>query len=257
MSFELRDRLVVEADASGVARRAAAMIVDAARAAVAARGVFTIALTGGSSPLELYGLLASEPYRAQIDWSRTEVLFGDERAVPPDDRRSNYGSADKVLLSKVPVPDERVHRMEGERVDLDEAAREYEDEVRGVVPGAMAGGVPVIDVILLGVGGDGHIFSLFPGCPDITEPRGVIVALHDPPMNPAVSRLTMSPLVLDVARAVIVLAFGAGKASALHALLDGPRDPSHTPAQLVARAGERVTILADPAAIAQLDAPPG
>jgi 6-phosphogluconolactonase len=244
---DLPRTLTVDPDPAAVADRAARLVVDAARAAVSARGRFTLALTGGSSPLGLYDRLMAEPYRAALDWRHVEVFCGDERAVPPDDPRSNYGSARAHLLASVPVPAAQVHRMAGERPDLEAVAREYE----GVLC-TVAGPSAALDLVLLGVGADGHIFSLYPGCPQITAPSARVVALRNPPMDPAVDRVTFTPTVLEAAREVIVLAHGAGKAQALAWLFDPTKTAGEVPAKLLARATGRVSILADRAAAGAL-----
>jgi 6-phosphogluconolactonase len=243
----LRDRLRVVEDPAAVAEHAARFIADAAREAVRAHGRFTLALTGGSSPLDTYAKLATPEYRDAIDWSKTHLFWGDERAVPADRAESNYGGAHKRFVANVPIPAGNVHRMQGERADLEAAARDYAVELRATCDrdGTDA---PVLDLLLLGIGGDAHILSLHPGCPAIRGVDADVIALRDPPMNPALSRITFTPRVLDAARSVLVFAHTAAKAAPLKALLDGDDDPMKYPAQLLRRARGRVTILADRAA---------
>lgn len=196
----------------------------------------SLALAGGSTPRPIYEHLAAElPDRDP--WSRIDVFFGDERCVPPGDPASNYRMAKEALLDRVPVGGSQIHRMEGERPDPDEAARAY----AAVLPGR-------IDVLLLGLGDDGHTASLFPGAPSLTETRRRVLAVKSP--KPPFDRLTITPPVILDARLTIMLAAGADKADALARVIDGPYAPGHTPAQL-ARAG---LWIADTGAAARLEA---
>jgi 6-phosphogluconolactonase len=244
---DLRECLMIEPNATAVAERACDALVQACKQAITERGKFSLALTGGSSPLELYTRLAQSPHREAIDWSRVWLFFGDERAVPKDHAQSNYRAANETLISKVPVPGTRVFRMMGERDDLENAAREYEASIRKELTLSDEEAI-VFDVLLLGIGGDAHILSLYPGCPEISRPTAGVVALRDPPMNPRVSRLTLTPGSVRHAREVMVLAHGAGKATALRALLDDPHEPEKIPAHLIREAQGRVSILCDHAA---------
>ena len=246
--MNLREHLQVLDDPTAVAQRAAQFICDAARDAIATRGRFSVALTGGSSPLETYALLAAPAFRDAIDWSRVQLFWGDERAVAPGRAESNYGAANTRLVQHVAIPAGNVHRMEGERSDLEHAASDYAETLRAHCDRTREN-TPVVDLILLGIGGDGHILSLFPGCAEITAPSADVVALRDPPMNPALSRISFTPRTLFAARAVLVFAHTAAKAKPLAALLDGPDDPTKLPARLLRAAHSPVTILADRAAI--------
>jgi 6-phosphogluconolactonase len=241
--MDLARVFTIEPDPSAVANRVAQIIAEAARAAIGTRGKFTLALTGGSSPLGLYDRLAGGDFRDRLDWGRVHWFWGDERAVAPDDPRSNYGVANQRLLQKIPVAPDDVHRMEAERSDLENAACEYESVLRTVAGPGMN-----LDVILLGIGTDGHIFSLYPGCPQIVVPTAPVVALRKPPMDPALDRVTFTPLVLAAARQVIVFAHGEGKSRALAGLLDPAKSESEVPAKMVARVGDRVSIVVDRAA---------
>ncbi len=223
----------------------AMVIADIARDAVAERGSFTVALTGGEGPKPLYRALAQHP---GIAWRRWEVFFGDERAVATDDPWSNYRHADELLLSQVGVNAERVHPMFSMGQDLDEAARAYEATMVGLL-----GTPPVFDLVLLGVGTNGHTLSLFPGCAALDETRRWVVALHEPPMDPAVSRMTLTPSVVWAARHVMLVAHGASKAGPMAAVLQGPDARDRTPAQIVRDARGTVVALMDTAAAARLD----
>src|ERR1700682_478333 len=145
-------------DPQSLAEAAARHVVERAQAAIRERGRFSIALSGGSTPRDLHLRLASPPLRDQIDWARVHVFFGDERCVPPDDERSNFRMADETLLSKVPVPRAQIHRMRGE-LPPEEAAADYERQPRQF----FAADPPRLDLILLGMGDNGHTASLFPG----------------------------------------------------------------------------------------------
>lgn len=244
---DLRKSLRIVDDAGAVAEEASRLVVDAAREAVHAHGRFTLALTGGSSPLDTYAKLATPAYRDAIDWTKTHLVWGDERAVTPDRAESNYGAAHKRLIANVPIPAANVHRMEGERADLESAATEYALQMRSLCDRGESD-APVLDLLLLGIGGDAHILSLFPGCPAIHGMDADVIALRDPPMNPAISRITFTPRVLYAARSVLVFAHTAAKAAPLKAMLDGEDDPMKYPAQLIRRARGRVIIVADRAA---------
>jgi 6-phosphogluconolactonase len=231
-------------DPATLARAAAELFRSVAAVAVGARGQCSVALSGGSTPRAMFQLLAEPPFREAIDWSRLEVFWGDERCVPPDDERSNYRMADEALLSKVPVPADHVYRIRGEAEDLEAAASEYEAEIRRVVP-AWPSGVPAFDLVLLGLGADGHTASLLPGSRLIEETER-LVAVTDI-QREGTTRLTITaPLILK-ARTIAVLVAGQDKAEALHEVLQGAYAPERYPAQLL-RARSDVRWLVDAAA---------
>jgi 6-phosphogluconolactonase len=186
------------------------------------RGSCAIALAGGNTPRPVYALLASPPLVDQVDWARVSVYFGDERAVPPDSPDSNYAMARDTLIDRVPVPPAQVHRMEGERADLEAAAREYERQL----PEAL-------DVLVLGVGPDGHTASIFPGSDAMRETRRRVMPIVGP--KPPPRRLTITPPVIEAARAIVVIATGADKARVIARALDGPEMPRELPIQLARR----------------------
>ena len=236
--------IVVLPDVNAVAREAADRITALAQQAIAARGRFTIALSGGSTPRALFVLLAGDAYRARIDWGRAIVFWSDERCVPPDHADSNYRMAYDTLLSKVPAPEGNVHRLRGE-IDPEQAALAYEQTVRREVP-AGAGGVPVFDLILLGMGPDAHTASLFPGTPAVHERVRLVVANYVPRLN--AHRLTFTPPLINAASRVTFMVAGADKAGALRAVLTGPPDVDAYPAQVVQPAQGQLTWLVDLAA---------
>jgi len=245
-------RLFVVADQTALAKEAAEHCARLAQEAVARAGRFTIALSGGSTPKLLYSLLAAEPYSTSLPWQQTHVFWGDERAVPPGDHDSNFGMAKATLLDRVPIPADRVHRMQAERDDLDLVAREYEAEIArsfGVPPGAEP---PVFDLILLGLGPDGHTASLFPHTEAVRERARWVVRNHVPTLK--TDRVTLTAPILNQASMVLFLVAGADKAPALQAVLEGPADPDRLPAQLIQPTSGRLMWLVDRAAAGMLTA---
>jgi 6-phosphogluconolactonase len=213
-------------DAEQVARAAAAAVAEAARDAVAERGVFTLVLAGGETPRRLYERLASD--RA-IDWSRAELFFGDERPVPPDHPDSNFGMARAALLDPLGIDPRRIHRIEAERGDLAGAARDYERELAKVFGATLDGPAPRLDLVLLGVGADGHTASLFPHTAALSESRRWVVENDVPQLS--TRRVTVAFSLVERARSVFVLVSGAPKAAALAEVLEGAWDPERLPAQ--------------------------
>jgi len=215
---------------AAVAEAAAERIVAAAARTT---GRFAIALSGGSTPRVLYRLLVSKP----VDWARVHVYFGDERCVPPDDPASNYRMAREALLDHVPIPGGNVHRMRGEDSPA-VSAEAYDREVRGIV----------FDLVLLGMGDNGHTLSLFPRLTAVREAERWAVAEYVAEVGQW--RLTLTPPAINAAAAVLFLVTGQEKAAMLHRVLDGPRDPDALPAQSITAA--RATWLADAAAASLL-----
>jgi 6-phosphogluconolactonase len=184
---------------------------------------FTLALTGGSTPRQVYALLGCEPLRSNVAWERVKIFFGDERAVGPEHPDSNYRMAAEAWLAAGPIPPEAIHRMEGEAADLDAAARRYEALVRHEVP-AGEDGWPRFDLILLGLGEDGHTASLFPGTRALDETARAVVANDVPRLG--TSRLTLTFPVLNAAREIWFLVTGETKAARVaQALGYAPADP--------------------------------
>jgi 6-phosphogluconolactonase len=191
--------------------------------------VCSVALAGGSTPRGLYQLLTEQPYESKMAWSHLQIFWGDERQVPPDHQDSNFRMAQEALLSQVPIPPQQVFRIEGERPP-DEAAMRYEEVLREQF-GAMNGEIPRFDLILLGMGADGHTASLFPGTTAVEESTTLVAATWVEKLH--THRVTMTPPVLNAAKDVIFLIRGHDKASALQMVLEGPRDPARYPAQVV------------------------
>jgi 6-phosphogluconolactonase len=248
-------RVAVAPDPAALVRLAAEAVARRAEAAVRARGRFALALAGGSTPQALHRLLAdpAAPYRERIDWGRTHVFFGDERCVPPGHRDSNYGAARDALLAHVPVPAGQVHRLRGEDRDPARAAAEYERELRealGAAPGAPHAALPRLDLVLLGLGEDGHTASLFPGTAALLERERLVVANEVPKLG--AWRLTFTLPLLAAARAVLFVVAGANKADAVAAVLAG--GPGEPPAARVRLDDGDLAWLLDGAAAARLPA---
>lgn len=236
-------------DAAALARAAAELFIETARAAIAARGRFSVALSGGSTPRALYHLLAGSEYHDRVDWSRTWVFFGDERCVPPTNAESNYRMAREALLFHVPVPATQVFRMRGEAADPDAAARLYEINLRrafALAPGEL----PRFDLILLGMGPDGHTASLFPHTEALRVQDRLVVANWVEKLS--ATRLTLTLPAINHAALVVFLVAGADKAETLAAVLQGSPQPEELPSQQVAPPDGRVVWLVDQAAAAQL-----
>lgn len=243
-------------DASAVQRAAAQEFTARIDAAVQTRGVAFVALSGGSTPRGLHALLADpgEPFRARVPWARLHVFWGDERPVPPDDPDSNYRMAHDTLLSLVPVPPAQVHRIGGEDPDAARAAERYAAEVRQVFAahGRVAEGWPQFDLVILGMGADGHTASLFPGTAAVHEGSRLAVAAWVAQLRS--HRITLTPPVLNRAAAVLFLVTGGDKAKTLAAVLEGPRQPDVYPGQVIRPVAGSLTWLVDRAAAAHLAA---
>lgn len=213
-----------------------------------AKGLFRVALAGGSTPALLYSLLAEPPFRDSVDWAKIHLFFGDERAVPPESPDSNYRMALETLLSKVPSPSENVHRLRGESADLDAEAHRYEAEIRALFPDESS---PAFDLVLLGIGADGHCASLFPRKASLEE-RTRLVIPAEPGLKPFVPRLTFTYPLINNAKQILFLASGADKAETLARILEGESRPLDLPAQGVSPLKGRTTWLLDGAAAGSL-----
>lgn len=228
MASPVADVLVV-ATAAALAEEAANHFVEVAAKALTELGTFRVALSGGATPRSLYARLASEPFLSRVDWGRVQVFWGDERCVPPDHPDSNYRLAHELLLSKVPVRPENVYRMRGEAADPDLAAAEYAGELQTAF-GLKRGERPRFDLILLGMGTDGHTASLFPHSPALREVTRLAVAAYVEAVKGY--RITLTLPVLNSAASVLFLVSGGDKAERLRGALGGK--PSHAaPASMV------------------------
>lgn len=232
---------------------AAEHFVRSAAEAIRASGRFVVALSGGSTPRSLYALLATDRYAPRVDWSCVHVCWGDERCVPPGDPASNYRMAREALLDRVPVSEENVHRIRGEDESAATAAA-YERGLRELfhtpdgpprpTPGAR------FDLVLLGMGDNGHTASLFPGMAALRETRRWVVAERVAAVSPW--RVTLTPVVINAGAEVTFLVSGREKAATLRRVLEGPYQPDELPAQVVVPPEGRLRWLVDAAAAADI-----
>lgn len=210
-----------------VARAAAICFVDIALSSISAQGRFSVVLAGGSTPRRTYEMLATEEHRNRIEWAKVHIFFGDERCVPPTDATSNYRMADEAMISLLPVPTQNIHRMAGEG-DAVANASLYESDLQTFFDEAPW---PRFDLVLLGMGDDGHTASLFPGTRALSEREAWVVANWVEKLN--AYRITLTPPAINHAANVVFLVTGAGKTKSLLHVLRGPRDPQKLPAQLI------------------------
>jgi len=221
---------------------AAEIIVAISRDSIAERGRFSVALAGGNTPKRTYQLLG-ERHRDEIDWSRWQVLFGDERFVPADDKRSNYRMARETFLADVPIPADHIHPIPTDTPTVGDAADAYERTLLQVL---CAGGTPssAIDLVLLGVGPDGHTASLFPGSPVLAERTQWARAVEAPTtVQPAVPRVTLTLPCLNGARNVLFLIAGNDKRPVVVEILQGGEAAQRYPAAAVRAAGRTVWLV--------------
>ena len=243
---EARPRVQVFDDAEAVARGAAERFVELGQAAIDARGCFSVGLAGGSTPKRTYELLASEAYREQLNWSKVHIFFGDERCVPPDHSESNYRMANEALISRVFIPPPNVHRING-LGDAVANASLYEDELRTFFNPASW---PRFDLVLLGMGDDGHTASLFPGTKALVEPRAWVVANWVEKFG--AFRITLTAPAINHAANIAFLVTGATKAERLLEVLRGALDPEKLPSQLIQPLDGSLFWLVDKAAAGRL-----
>ena len=239
-----RQEVRILKDADEMSRVAAQEFVSRAQEAVAARGRFAVALSGGSTPERLYRLLAQEdaPFRAELPWESMHFFWGDERHVPPDHSESNYRMAQGALLERAPVPPENIHRIEGEQAQAVVAAESYEQALRqffALGPGEL----PRFDLILLGLGMCGHTASLFPHSPALREQQRLVTAVWVEKFN--AYRITLTPPVINYAAQALFLVSGRDKAETLRTVLARRTDIDEYPAQLLRLAAGKVLWLAE------------
>ena len=237
---ETKTEIKVLNDAKALTEEAARRIVEAAELKLKnTQCFFSLVLSGGSTPKALYETLASEPYKSLLNWSKIEIYFGDERCVPPDHQESNYLMAHMAMLSKLPIPEPNIHRMRGE-IPPEQAAIEYGQLLKN----AFGDGGP--DMVLLGMGDDGHTASLFPGTTALDESHHRCVANHVEKLNSW--RVTMTYPFLNRATEILILISGESKAKRLEEVLEGPRDLKRLPIQGIAPAGKLTWLVDAPAA---------
>jgi 6-phosphogluconolactonase len=234
-----------------VAQAAAQLFVDAVDKAVQIRGLARVAISGGTTPKAMFALLAGEPFIKQIPWGKLYLYWVDERSVPPDHPDSNYRMTKEAMLSKVPLPTDHVFRMEGE-LDPAVAAARYESTIRNSfrLEGAQT---PTFDLVLLGMGDDGHTASLFPHTEGLNNITDLVIANHVPQKD--TWRISLTSPVINQGREVAFLIEGAAKSQVLHDVLLGPRQPDTYPSQLIRPATGQLTFLLDSAAASKLPVP--
>ncbi|MBI2761900.1 MAG: 6-phosphogluconolactonase [Chloroflexi bacterium] len=240
----------VHPDADALAWAAAARLTAAATDAVRQRGRFTIALSGGSTPLKLFRVLALGEWAVRLPWPYTHVFWADERCVPPDHEDSNFGAARRALLTRVPLPEEQIHRWHGEHPKPTAEAARYAEVLHEHVE-TLVDGNPRFDLVLLGMGADGHTASLFPHSPALgisTQPTAANyidrLASH---------RLTLTYPAINAARQILFLVAGSDKAETLRRVLEGPPDPEELPSRAVVPVDGTLIWLIDEAAAAELN----
>jgi 6-phosphogluconolactonase len=246
-----RVHVQISPDLGEVAREAADLFVELCQAITGTGQIFSVALSGGSTPRALHQLLSSAPYRTLIDWSRVRFFFGDERFVPADDSMSNFRMAYETLLEPLGIDQSQIYRMPTTELgDPARAAARYEDDLRAAFE-LPTGRLPQFDLIFLGLGPDGHTASLFPHTEALSVTDRLVAANFVPKLD--VYRITLTVPVINNAAAVAFLVAGSDKASALSSVLRGPHDPDEFPAQQVAPADGDLYWLVDQAAGADLN----
>jgi len=234
------------ANGTEIACRVAADVVRIANEAAVARGVFSIALSGGSTPKTLYTLLAEHPsLRNSVPWDKMKVFFGDERHVGPGHADSNFQMAYDAMLSKAPLKPEQIHRIKGECADTAQAARDYEDVIRREF-NLQAGAFPRFDLILLGMGSEGHTLSLFPGTRALHDTEHIVTRNWVGKLF--TERITFTARTANDARNIIFMIAGADKACALKGVLEGPYEPDQLPSQMIQPTNGTLSWLVDQAA---------
>ncbi len=231
----------------GWAMKAADIVRDLSTKAIGDHRHFLFALSGGSTPERLYKILASEPYSEQVDWSRTSFFFGDERCVSPDDPDSNYRLANQTLFAPLKISPDHIYRMKGEAADPEAAALDYERQLLSI-DSAAGKEPPRFDLVLLGLGEDGHTASLFPGTQALCNRHRLVTVGQSPKGVP--KRLTLTLSVINQASVVLFLAIGANKAGIVKRILEPEAEPDRQlpAAMIIPRNGRLIWLLDEPAA---------
>ncbi len=230
--------IIILPNAEAVVREAAGRIAHLVETAHQAKKPFHLVLSGGATPKRLYEILAKRTMQSDVAWDHVHFYWGDERCVGPEHSDSNYKMAYDALLSKINIPASHIHRMQGEG-DPEQSAQDYETILRGV---------PLFDLVLLGMGADGHTASLFPETQALKERTKWVVANFVPKLEAV--RLTLTPVILNQATNILFLVAGGDKAKTVKAVLDGPYNPDLLPAQLIRKETGKVTWIIDEAASA-------
>ncbi len=234
------------ADGAAIAKRAAQEFVQAATPAVKEKGTFAVALAGGSTPKALYGLLVNDTaLRAQVPWDKMHCFFGDERNVGPDHPDSNFRMASEAMISKAPLKPGQISRIKGEYQDTEKAALEYQQALRSYFQ-LSDGQWPRLDLVLLGMGNEGHTLSLFPGTKALHDNGRLVVRNWIGKLY--TDRVTMTAPVANNSGLVIFMVTGADKALALKGVLEGPYEPEQLPSQLIQPKNGKLLWLVDTAA---------
>jgi 6-phosphogluconolactonase len=239
-------KIEVLSDLETLSFRAASIFVSASRNSVATRKRFAVAISGGSTPRRLYRVLGSEAYRHQVDWQHVHLFWVDERCVPQEDEASNFKTAFDTFLSRVGLPDKNIHRIKGEEAP-DKAARDYEEEIRRFFGGSERLG---FDLIILGMGEDGHTASLFPGSKSLEEKVRLAIPVYLG--EPKKGRITLTLPVLNSADQILLLVSGVSKAAVLSEILGDRRKKRGLPAGMIRPAHGNITWLIDQEAAVKL-----
>lgn len=240
--------IVVCRDGAALAANAAERIVAASQAAIAQRGIFTLVLSGGSTPEKTYSLLAQPEWVGLADWSHTRFFFGDERMAPPADSNSNYRMAARALFEPAHIDPKHVMRIHTDAATPADCAKTYESQLRAFFAGHGVTGLPPFDLILLGLGNDGHTASLFPGMPALKETATWVTWSRHGVLPPPVDRITLTLPVLNAAKEVMFLVSGAGKATIVHEILENEAAREKYPAAQVRPASGKLIWMLDEAA---------
>ncbi|MEE9172505.1 MAG: 6-phosphogluconolactonase [candidate division NC10 bacterium] len=251
---ERQREILVCRDLEDVSHRAAELFIRLANEAASSTGRFAVALSGGSTPRALFTLLATDPFKQRVPWPKVHLFWGDERCVPPDHPESNYRMARDTLLDQAPISAQNIHRMPAEDEDCARAAAAYEQTLRAFFEG-VAGELPCFDLILLGMGEDGHTASLFPGTAALAETERLVAPTYVEKLG--TYRLTLTAPVINHAAHVAFLVAGESKASVLREVLEGERDPQRLPSQLIQPSRGRLVFIVDRAAAKELTLSPG
>lgn len=242
----LNQKARILADGAAIAKRAAQLLVQIATKAVSEKGAFDFVLSGGSTPKTLYSLLVNDlALHSQLPWDKMHLFFGDERHVGPNDPQSNYRMAADAMISKAPLKPEQVFRIKGEYSEAEDAAKEYEQAIREHFMLGQSQ-FPRFDLVLLGMGSEGHVASLFPGTKALHENRRV--AVHNWVGKVLMDRITLTAPAINNAANIICMVTGAEKAPALAAVLEHVYEPDQLPAQLIQPTNGTLLWLVDTAA---------
>ena len=219
---------------------AASLIVTSSDEAIKQRNKFDFVLTGGSSPLKLYKLLAEAPTKNKINWQKTHIFWGDERFVPFESDLSNTRMAFEMLLDHLEIPSSNIHIMDTSVVDVETSAREYEKVIKEIADKTM---MPTLDLILLGIGDDGHTASLFPGTDVVHENEKLVATSYNAQQK--TKRITLTAPLINEARLIVPMVFGKNKVETLKEVIEGEYNPDLYPAQLLRKAKGKVYWLLD------------